>query len=156
MNFIKKYKILIIIVLIIILIIVGVILFFTYGGHDSGRGNNYIIDDEVIELPGTVTYKSETLSSKHCLNDICISDAIFYYNGEIGRVEYKITNTSNKKKSGYLHMVFKDQTLLVRYKDLEPNKTVESKSQYTGIEITDKSDYKLEELTKEEINKIKK
>ena len=156
MNFIKKHKILIIIISIIILIIVGVILFLTYGGHDSGRGNHYIIDDEVIELPGTVTYKNEALASEHCLNGICISDAVFYYNDEFGRVEYKITNNSNKKKSGYLRMIFKDQTLLVRYKDLEPNKTVESKSQYVGIEITDKSDYKLEELTKEEISKIKK
>ena len=154
MKFIKKHGILIIIVLIVILVIVGVILFLNSMKKDTGKGNEYDFDDEVIELPGTTSYKNDELSAKHCLNNICIDKATFYYNDNIGRVEYTITNTSKTKKSGYLKMVFKDKSLIVVYKDLEPNKTIKSQSQYQGVEIEDKSNYKLEKLTQEEINKI--
>lgn len=153
MEFLKNKKILIIIIAIIILIIIGLILFFLNGKKDT-RGNNYNYNNEAIQLPGTTEYKNEELSSKHCLNDICIEDATFYYNDQIGRVEYTITNTSKKTKSGYLKMVFKEQTLLIVYNDLKPNSTVKSESQYMGIEIKDKSNYELKKLTKEEISKI--
>jgi hypothetical protein len=53
-------------------------------------------------------------------------------------------------------MVFKNKTLKVVYQDLAPKKTIRSQSQYSGIEIKDKSDYKLEKLTKEEISKLVK
>lgn len=154
MKFIKKYRILIVSVLLVILIVVGVILFLNSKKKDTGRGNEYNFGDEVIELPGTTNYKNDKLSSKHCLNHICITDAVFYYNDKVGRVEYKITNTSKKNKSGYLKMIFNNQSLLVVYKDLSPNETIKSESQYMGIEIEDKSDYKLEKLTDEEISKI--
>lgn len=154
MEFIKKNRILIVIVLIIILVIVGVVLFLTSNPKDTGKGNSYTFGDDVIDLPGSTTYKNDLLSSKHCLNNICISDATFYYNDEVGKVEYTITNTSKKKVSGYLKMVFNEQSLLIVYNDLKPNKTIKSESQYVGIEIKDKSDYKLEELTKEELSKI--
>ena len=154
MKFIKKHKILIVLILLIILIIVGVILFLNSIKRDSGRGNDYNFEEEVIELPGTTNYKNEQLSSKHCLKGICITEANFYYNDTVGRVEYKITNTSKKKKSGYLKMVFKNKYLIVVYKDLEPNETIKSQSQYVGMKIEDKSDYKLEELSKTEIDNI--
>ena len=154
MKFIKKHKILIIVVILIIILVVGVIIFLKNMKKDDGRGNEYNFSDEVIELPGTVNYKNENLSSKHCLNDICISEATFYYNDKVGRVEYKITNTSKKKKSGYMKMVFKDKYLIIIYKDLNPGETIKSESQYMDMEIEDKNDYKKEELTKEEINKI--
>jgi len=154
MKFIKKHRILIVSILLVILIVVGVILFLNSRNVDTGRGNEYKYEDEVIELPGTTSYKNDELSSKHCLNGICIDNANFYYNDEMGRVEYTITNTTKKRKSGYLKMIFKDKSLLIVYNDLEPGKTIKSVSQYQGIEIEDKSDYKLEKLTKEEISKI--
>lgn len=150
----RKHKILIIIILLIILLVVGVVLFLNSKKIPDKRGNYYNMSDEVIELPDTVTYENSSLSSKHCLKDICINDAVFYYNNEVGRVEYTITNTSNKVVSGYLKMVFKDQSLIVIYKNLGPKKTIKSSSQYMGIEIKDKSDYKLVKLNKKEIKKI--
>ena len=51
-------------------------------------------------------------------------------------------------------MVFNDKSLVVVYKDLVPKQTINSFSQYSGIEITDKSDYKLEKLSKKEIKQI--
>lgn len=154
MKLIRKYLILIIIVAIVLLLAVGITLFLTSGMRGRIKGNHYDFGDSVIDLPGTITYKNDSLGAKHCLNDICIENATFYYNDEVGRVEYNITNTSKKKASGYLKMVFDNQSLIVIYKDLKPNKTVKSESQYMGIEIRDKNDYKLKELTKEEISKL--
>ena len=154
MKFIKKNRILIIVILLIILIVVGVILFLNSGNKDTGRGNDYKFKEEVIEIPGSTTYKNDELSAKHCLNKICIENVVFYYNDKMGRVEYTITNTSKRKKSGYLKMVFNNKSLIIAYNDLKSMETVKSESQYMGIEIEDKSDYKLVELTEEEINKI--
>lgn len=154
MNFIKKNRILIIVILLIILIVVGVILFINSRVKDTGRGNDYKFKEEVIEIPGSTTYKNDELSAKHCLNKICIENVVFYYNDKMGRVEYTITNTSKRKKSGYLKMVFNNKSLIIAYNDLKSMETVKSESQYMGIEIEDKSDYKLVELTEEEINKI--
>ena len=130
-------------------------MFLNSGSKDTGRGNDYKFQEEVIEIPGTTIYKNDELSAKHCINEICIENVVFYYNDKVGRVEYTITNTSKKKKSGYLKMVFNNTTsLLITYSDLESNESIKSESQYMGIEIEDKSDYKLVELTEEEINKI--
>lgn len=146
--------IILIIVLIVILITVGIILFLNRNPRRDNVGNSYNYNNEIIELPNTVTYKNEQLTLKHCLKNICISDVTFYYNEEIGRVEYTITNDSNKIVSGYLKMVFNDKSLVVVYKDLVPKQTINSFSQYSGIEINDKSDYKLEKLSKKEIKQI--
>lgn len=156
MEFIKKNKVLIIIIAIIILIIVGLIILFIPKKGEEEWSNSYNFSNDVVELPDTVTYENDKLSSKHCLNSICIEDVTFYYSGDTGRVEYTITNTSNKTVSGYLKMVFKDESLIVAYKDLVPKRTIKSRTQYTGKEINDKSNYKLKKLTKEEISKIKK
>ena len=154
MKFNKKHGIILIIGLIIILIIIGLILYLNKKPRPANIGNSYKFNGEEIELPNTVNYKNEKLSSKHCLKDICIEDANFYYNEEIGRVEYTITNLSDKTVSGYLKMVFNDSYLVITYKDLLPKKSIKSFSQYMGVEIKDKSDYKLEKLSKEEIKKI--
>ena len=145
MKFNKKHGIILIIGLIIILIIIGLILYLNKKPRPANIGNSYKFNGEEIELPNTVNYKNEKLSSKHCLKDICIEDANFYYNEEVGRVEYTITNLSNKTVSGYL---------VITYKDLLPKKSIKSFSQYMGVKIKDKSDYKLEKLSKEEIKKI--
>ena len=150
----KKRKIIIIVIIILILVLIGLIIKLCFKPKRGITGNNYIIPKEVIELPNTVTYENEELSSKHCIDDICIDNAIFYYNDEEGRVEYTITNNSDEIKSGYLKMIFKDQELIIIYKDLLPKKTVNSRSQYIGMEIKDKSDYTLKKLSKEEIGKI--
>lgn len=148
----NKKNILIIIITIAILALIGLII-FSITPKSKGLGNTYTFSNEKVKEE---TYKNDKLSSKHCLDSVCIEDAIFYYDDNMGRVEYTITNTSNKTVSGYLKMIFKNQTLKIVYKDLGPKKTVKSQSQYTGIEIEDKSDYKLEKLTKEEISKIVK
>lgn len=154
MKFIKEKRNLVIIILIVILVIIGLILFFKYQGKNQFVNNNYVINDEQSELPGTVKYSNEQLSIEHCLNNICISDAVFYYNDSFGRVEYSITNNSKNVASGYLKMVFDEQTLMVVYKNLSPGDTVRSKSQYSGVEIKNKDDYKLKKLTKKEISQI--
>ena len=149
----KRNRTLIIIVTIILLILIALIIFFI-SPKAPKLGNSYDVNTEKVELPNTSTYKNDKLSSKHCLNNICINNVIFYYNDNMGRIEYTITNTSNKVQSGYLKMVFGDRELTIVYKDLEPKKTINSRYQYSGIEISDKSDYKLRKLTKEEMSKF--
>lgn len=157
MKKLKENKLTLIIILaMIILIIVGVVLFFTSNPTGKKILNNYNFKDETVELDGTNVYKNENLYSKHCLNGICINEATFYYNDKEGRVEYTITNTSNEVKSGYMRMIFGSQSLVIVYKDLAPNKTINSRSQYEGVDIKDKSDYKLLEFTEEEISKMPK
>ncbi len=149
----KKNKILIIIIALLILALICLIIFFIKP-KSSSLGNLYDVNNEKTELPNTTIYKNDKLLEKHCLNSICIDDVIFYYNDDMGRIEYTITNNSNKVKSGYLKMVFNDLEITIVYKDLEPKKTINSKYQYSGIEIKDKSDYKLRKLTKEELSKF--
>ena len=148
----------IIIIAIILLVIIGLILFFN-SGKEEPRENNYTFNLEYSEIPGTIVYNNEKLTSEHCLNEVCISDVTFYYRDDEGRVEYNITNTSSdykKVKSGYLKMVFDDKSLLIVYSDLRSGMTVKSQTQYMGMEIKNKEDYKLEKLTKKEISKIVK
>lgn len=154
MNFIKKNKILIIIICIVILIVIGLILFFNNNSKQEPEINDYNYNNTPRELTNTTVYSNDTLSSSHCLNGICISKATFYYTDSVGRVEYTITNTSNKVKSGYLKMVFNEQSLIVSYKNLKPNESIISKSQYMGMEIKNKDDYKLEKLSDDEISQI--
>ena len=72
MKFNKKHGIILIIGLIIILIIIGLILYLNKKPRPANIGNSYKFNGEEIELPNTVNYKNEKLSSKHCLKDICI------------------------------------------------------------------------------------
>lgn len=153
MNFIKKHKTLSIICLIVLLLIICVILVLVFKPKDPKITGSYR-EGEVIELPGSKTYNNENLIAKHCLNGICISDATFYYNDEFGRIDYTITNTSKETKSGYLKMVFGDESLIIAYSDLKPNKSVKSSSQYWKVEINDMTDYKLEKLSDKEISQI--
>jgi len=154
----SKRNILIIILISIAIILVGIILLFVVpkkkDDEKEKKTNSYKFSKEVIEIPGTKEYTNEVLSSKHCLDNICIENAKFYYRDNEGRVEYNIINTGKKKTSGLLKMVFDNQQLVVSYKDLKPNKKVKSKSEYSGMEINNKEDYKLLELTSEEKSKI--
>ena len=92
----------------------------------------------------------------HCLDDICISELTFYYIGDSGRIEYTISNHSDKKVSGYFKLVFQNQSLIAVYRDLDVNKSIRTKSQYVDTKISNKDDYVLKKLTKEEISKLKK
>lgn len=154
MKFIKKNKILIIIICIIVLIVIGLILFFNSNREQEPEINDYNYNNTPRELTDTTVYSNDNLSSSHCLNGICISKATFYYTDSVGRVEYTITNTSDKEKSGYLKMVFKEQSLIISYKKLKPKESITSKSQYIGMEISNKEDYKLEKLSDDEISQI--
>lgn len=156
MKIFKNRKTLIVLIIIVVLILVGVILAVFFKPESKAKPNAYDFEGEVVELPNTVTYTNDKLNEKHCIEDICIGNVTFYYNDLEGRVEYTITNNSKTTRSGYLKMVFNDQELSVIYKDLRPKKTINSRSQYMGMEIKDKSNYSLRKMTKEEISKITK
>ena len=149
----------IIIIAIIILLCVGIfeiIIFSQKKENNKSKGNSYHFTGEVKEDDDITIYTSPKLKEAHCLNSICIENASFYYNGKGGRVEYTIHNQSNDIYEGYLKMVFQQQSFIVSIHKLAPGQSVSSSSYYLGIEIKEKEDYQLQELTEEEKSKIVK
>ena len=90
----------------------------------------YNINSEVKELPGTKVYDDEKISKKHCVDNICVENAVLYYSSDYnsGRVEYTVVNNSDKTSSGKLQMVFKDTTIDIIYKDLEAGKSIDTRT----------------------------
>ena len=158
-KFVQKYYI--VLLLVFLIICIAFCFLFLSSGKDKKKEeiksdrNKYNFSNQITEVEGTQYYTNDSLQSSHCLEDICIERASFFYNGNNGRVEYTIKNQSNKKASGYLKMVFGNKALYVSYKDLEPGKSVRSVSSYLDVKISNKEDYRLEKLTKDEMRKIK-
>lgn len=153
----KAIKIVIILTIIFLGIGLFEIILFSQKKEEKGsNGNNYHFSNEVKEEEGIVIYTNPQLKAAHCLNSICIEDASFYYNKDGGRVEYTIHNQSNDVYEGYLKMIFQEQSLVVAIRKLAPGQSVKSSSYYLGIEIKDKDDFVLQELTEDEKSKIVK
>ena len=157
----KIYTIIIIVAIFFLLFGVCEIVLFSRN-KDSGNGqngpttnkNNYIISDKIEEEPNTQTYTNEVLASSHCLQSICVLNATFHYNDEIGRVDYSLENHSSEMATGFLKMVFGNQSLIISYQDLAPGNIIQTSSYYRGKKINNMEDYHLEELTDIEKSKI--
>jgi len=150
----NKRNILIIIIVVLILVLLLVILFAVNNHKPKTNGNNYVISSKEKELNGTEEHTSEKLKSSHCVDKVCVENVSIYYNGSEGRVEYTIYNKSSKEVSGNLMMVFGDDTILVAYSKLGAKGKIETSSFFTDKNISDKDDYVLRKLTKEEEKKI--
>lgn len=156
-KWVKAHKetvyIVLIIVALLVVIILGVLLAPEKKDNPKSN-NNYHFTNEVKEIEGTVEYSTDDLKKDHCIDDICISDATFYYLGDEGRIDYVVTNNSSSKKSGSYKMVFGDEYLVVYFTDIEPGKSFKTTSQYIGKTIPNMDDYTLDYLTDEEQSKI--
>lgn len=153
----KKFnKKILIIVFAIIIIIVGVILLLT-GKEDSGvrHYKDYIITDEIVDVPGMYLRSTDELSKKHCLDDICVTDFTIHYKGKTGKIDYKITNKSKKKKTGYMKFVFNDKKISFSY-NLKAGQTKDSSISYSNLDLSNLIDYELKNLSKKELSNIKK
>lgn len=156
----EKLNVLIILcsVLIVIFLIVLLILWSNYSKKEEitkeSVVNNYKMANDIVELPETVSYTNDKLEEKHCLNSICISNTSFHYRNNEGTVNYNITNVGDSIKSGLLKMNFSGTSLIVVFQDLGPGESVSSSSQYVGMEILNKEDFKLEVLKKSDNNII--
>ena len=154
----KKNKRVLIVIIIAILIIVLSILSVIFEkkktNGDGKKDNNYQISDKVEEEPGTKSYTTDKIKKSHCVDDICVKDVVFYYNDNQGRIEYKVINNSSKTASGYMKIVYSNKDFNVIYDNLAPGQFIETRTQFSGVKISDQEDYKLEKLSKEEINKI--
>ena len=148
----KRYMVVAISIIVFLLLILG-IAYFGCSGKTEDEYNKYKISSKQKDLPGTDVIKSDTLSSEHCFEDICVSDLVIY-NNTLGRMEYKITNKGSKEANGYLKMNFGDKSIIIFYQTVAPGKSVTSYSQFNGEDYGDVVDYFLEELTKEEMEKI--
>lgn len=150
-----KKKSLIIIITILIIILLSILLFFILSPKSTRKtANNYNFSDSSKELPGTKSYTNEKLEKAHCVDNVCVENVVFYYNGNKGRVDYTIMNRNPYSVSGTLKMVFGDKSLLVSYNNLSAQSRIEGSSSYVDLDIKDKENYKLEKLSKEELKKI--
>lgn len=120
----------------------------------SQYNEDYHFTGNVVEVSGTEIIENDQMKADHCLNDICISNAIFYYADGSGRVDYTIHNQSSKTASGYLKMNFGSNSLIVAYQDLRGNESIQTTSQFLDMKFSNVTDYILEELSEEEINQI--
>ncbi len=153
----KKIKYIIIAIIILLLVgFVEIIIFSQKKENDTSSINAYHFTGKIKEADDIIIYSNPQLKASHCLNYLCIENASFYYNSNSGRVEYTIHNLSNSVYDGYLKMVFQEQSLIVSIKNLAAGESIKSSSYYLGIEINNKEDYLLQELTEEEKSKIVK
>lgn len=156
-KFIEEHiKVIIIIVAVSILLLGILILVFSQHKSSSKESDSSIVNPPIKELPGTKRYTTEKLRSRHCLDSICVGDATFYYIDNQGRVDYVLTNISNDVKTGYLKMVFGEQSLVIAYDSLKPMQSVKTSSHYKNITFESKEDYVLEELNSDDLSHIKK
>ena len=154
----KKIKV-IVIVLVVILLLVGIveIVLFSRKKEPSkvpSRSNEYNISSQVEEAPGTVVFNSPTLAAEHCLDSICVQDVTFYYTDEGGRIEYTVVNKTQEVASGFLKLVFGNQSLRIVYQDVPVGGKIKSGTFYSGKKIESMDDYHLEHLSKEDNKKI--
>ena len=101
-----------------------------------------------------------TITDKRCSNNICISDLKMKLKDDVIKVTANITNESGKTiKDRYLKIIFEEgqdyNELLVNYSDSDSDT---KKMKYEAILINKDmlkyKDYKLKEMSKEEIKKI--
>lgn len=153
----KKFnKKILIVVFAIIIIVVGIILLFTDNKKTGVRYyKDYIISDEVVDVPGMYIRNTDELSKKHCLDDICVTDFVIHYKGNTGKIDYKITNKSKKKKTGYMKFVFVDKKISFSY-NLNAGQTKDGTIQYSKLDLSNLIDYELKNLSKKELSNIKK
>lgn len=152
----SKKLILLIIVIIAFLFIVFGILYLVSNNKSNVGYNQYRISDQVVEFEGTVIMKSPQLTDGHCLDDICVKNVAIYDIGGEGRIEYTVTNNSDKTVSGILKLNFGDTYTYVAYNDLESGKSLSTKTMYRNGKFVDVKDFKIEKLTDEEMARIKK
>ena len=156
-KFIKEHStlaIVIISVLLILLVILGVILATRQKNSHKVMGNDYLIQEKEVEFPGTKVVSTDGLKEEKCLNNICVSNITVYSNDSRGRIECTITNKTQEKKSGYLKVLFDNQTLIVAYNNLLPEGSTKAVAQFEGYSLKDANNYSLDSLSKEELEKI--
>lgn len=160
----KKKNIILIIVVIIslILLIIGSILFYkrekpnkkgeeTEISSKLGKGTVFS-EESAYDSAKKIT--NETLSAKHCLNEICLTDLVIYESDEFTNIEFIITNVSNVEKEGYLKLVIDNRELTIDYGKM---KVQEAKPYYINLPagtVINAVDYSIRELTTEEFNSI--
>ena len=144
-----KKKIIIGSVIFIVLIIC--LLIFKPSKTVTNKKNSYNYETKSVELPNTVKYTNDNLSKNHCVNDICISNLVFYTLNDSGRIEYNIYNSSNDMKSGVLRLNFSGKYLYVVYKGLLGKNTISSFSEFEKVNISNKEDYIIEEYSGKDI-----
>lgn len=155
-KIIKKYRFLITGIVIIVFLFTLLLISFNGIKKEDDDYNKYKISNEKKDISGTTIITSDTLSSEHCNGDICVSDLVIHNNGNgLGRAEYKITNKGSEEASGYLKINFGEKGFVVFYQHLAPSKSTNNMSQFNGLDFNDVSDYSLDELSKEEKEKIK-
>ena len=160
----KLIVILILVLLAVFAFVIGIVILYKTDnkGNDKDNDNKkeyysntrYNYTGKIKEPEGTVVVKNNAMSKEHCLNDICVSDATFYSNDEMGRVDCTVTNKKLKKVTGYLKLNFGNNSLIIMYKDLEPGKSTKTSAQFFDMDFGKVEDYTLQELTDEDLKNI--
>ena len=153
----SKTKYIVVIIALILLILIGMIEIFIFSKpKNNSQGdskNQYFVSSEKIE-EDLKTYTNDNLQKIHCVDSVCIENVTFHYDSNSGRIDYLIENQSDKTSSGYLKLIFENQSFIISYEKLEPNQKTEGSSYYEKIEIQNREDYVLEKLKEEEKDKI--
>lgn len=142
------------IVICIATIIVSVVSYRRNNPQDNTHKNNYDISEKVIEMPGTKIITNDNMKAEHCLNDICLTNATFYSNGKVGRVECIIINKTSEVKSGYLKLLVNGKNLILSYDNLEPQSEKKAIIRYKGADLSSVEDYTLSNLSDQEVKAI--
>ena len=144
----RKFLIIVLSICLVVLISIIILFVFKNKGNNKKETSNYNINEKEEELPGTKVYDDKKNLSEHCLDDICVKNAILYYidSTDSGRVEYTVVNKGKTISSGKLQMVFDNTTIAIIYDDLGPGSSINTSTQFSNKKISNVNDYELKRI----------
>ena len=143
----KRNLIIILIIIVFLLLIIGILYkVFSSKNVEDPNFQGVTILPGIPNDPDRVTVTNWKMKKEQCVNDICVKSVKITCYEDRGNITYKITNKSKDKKSGYLKLVFDNYTATIVYEELEPNKTTDGLTGYSGYDLRKVKEYKLQEL----------
>ena len=150
----KNKKWILFIILIVLFIVLIILAFFNHGKKESDDEGKIKILSGVYNDPDCVTITNQSLKKEQCINDLCVRNVVLNSYPNKGSITYKITNKSNKELSGYLKLVFDSYTAYIVYDKLGAGKTEDGYVGYSGFDLRNEKEYKLQKLTDSEYSAI--
>lgn len=149
----KKNKIIILIIVLIVFVLISISFLIYKRMKKESVANDYKLKiTDTIKLigdyddPSIIEIKSDVLSNEHCVDNICVSVTKVRCNKDIGSILYTVTNTGNAKKTGYFMISFDNNDFYLKYDNLDINQSFESQHNYSNIDLSNISDFKLKIL----------
>lgn len=143
----KKNAIIVVIIILVVLLIIGLIVkWYTSRVVEDPNFEGVTILPGIPNDPNRSTISNWKLKKEQCIDDICVKNVKITCYDDRGNITYVVTNKGKEKASGYLKLVFENYSAIIVYKDIEPGKSSDGFTGYSGYDLRKVNNYKLEKL----------